>query len=223
MSGIASLGFGFFPRSVPIRYALALTGIALSIGTSFMLGIASARDGFVAASFFGIGIGGLLTLLPIAWADYYGRASYGAIRGIALSVQVPGTGIWPAAIRDPAGLVRQLRTVVAVLRRIILPEHRRSAAGSPAVTVEPKHCRLSAPSEEAAMSLTNAPDPAIRQAVVRAGSGQRSAPDCPAQGAGSQADGRDRRARLNDLRCRRDGIPRRHGRAVVREHWLRPS
>jgi len=88
MSGIASLCFGFFPRSVPIRYALALTGIALSIGTSIMLGIASAHDGFVAASFFGIGIGGLLTLLPIAWADYYGRVSYGAIRGIALSVQV---------------------------------------------------------------------------------------------------------------------------------------
>src|SRR5690242_3786525 len=65
MSGIASLGFGLFPRSVPIRYALVLTAIALSIGTSIMLGIASAHDGFIAASFFGIGVGGLLTLLPI--------------------------------------------------------------------------------------------------------------------------------------------------------------
>jgi taurine-pyruvate aminotransferase len=54
-----------------------------------------------------------------------------------------------------------------MLRRIVLPEHRRSVAGSPAVTLEPKHCRLSTPSEEAEMSLTNAPDPAIRQAVVR--------------------------------------------------------
>jgi hypothetical protein len=34
------------------------------------------------------GTGGLLTLLPIACADYYGRVSYGAIGGIALSVQV---------------------------------------------------------------------------------------------------------------------------------------
>jgi cyanate permease len=71
-----------------------------------MLGIASARDGFVAASFFGIGIGGLLTLLPIAWADYYGRASYGAIRGIALSVQVLAQASGPllsGILRDWSG------------------------------------------------------------------------------------------------------------------------
>jgi cyanate permease len=30
----------------------------------------------------------MLTLLPVAWADYFGRANYGAIRGVALSVQV---------------------------------------------------------------------------------------------------------------------------------------
>jgi MFS transporter, OFA family, oxalate/formate antiporter len=106
MSGIASLGFGCFPRSVPIRYALVLTGIALSIGTSMMLGIASARDGFIAASIFGIGIGGLLTLLPIAWADYYGRVSYGAIHGIALSVQVLAQASGPllsGILRDWSG------------------------------------------------------------------------------------------------------------------------
>jgi cyanate permease len=106
MSGIASLCFGFFPRSVPIRYALVLTGIALSVGTSIMLDIASARDGFVAAAVFGIGIGGLMTLLPIAWADYYGRASYGAIRGIALSVQVLAQASGPllsGVLRDWSG------------------------------------------------------------------------------------------------------------------------
>ncbi len=73
MSGVASLGFGFFPRSLPIRYALALSGIALSVGTFVMLGVHSPRQGFVAGAIFGIGIGGLFTLLPIAWADYYGR------------------------------------------------------------------------------------------------------------------------------------------------------
>ncbi len=106
MSGIASLGFGFFPRSVPIRYALVLAGIALSIGTFVMLGVASARDGLLAGSIFGIGVGGLLTLLPIAWADYYGRASYGAIRGIALSVQVLAQASGPllsGILRDWSG------------------------------------------------------------------------------------------------------------------------
>jgi OFA family oxalate/formate antiporter-like MFS transporter len=118
MSGIASLGFGLFPRSVPIRYALVLTAIALSIGTSIMLGIASAHDGFIAASFFGIGVGGLLTLLPIAWADYYGRASYGAIRGIALSVQVLAQASGPllsGILRDWSGnYALSLRCFVAL-------------------------------------------------------------------------------------------------------------
>ena len=53
-----------------------------------MIGIASPLQGMVAAALFGIGIGGMLTLLPVAWADYFGRANYGAIRGLALSAQV---------------------------------------------------------------------------------------------------------------------------------------
>ena len=71
-----------------------------------MLGIASPRDGFVAGGIFGLGIGGLLTLLPIAWADYYGRTSYGAIRGIALSVQVMAQASGPllsGILRDWSG------------------------------------------------------------------------------------------------------------------------
>jgi cyanate permease len=106
MSGVASMGFGFFPRSLPIRYALALSGIALSVGTFVMLGVYSPRHGFVAGAIFGIGIGGLLTLLPIAWADYYGRVSYGAIRGIALSVQVLAQASGPllsGILRDWSG------------------------------------------------------------------------------------------------------------------------
>jgi MFS transporter, OFA family, oxalate/formate antiporter len=85
---------------------LTLTGIALSAGTFAMLGIATARDGYIAAGLFGIGVGGLLTLLPIAWADYYGRASYGAIRGIALSVQVLAQASGPllsGILRDWSG------------------------------------------------------------------------------------------------------------------------
>ncbi|HZU89615.1 MAG TPA: MFS transporter [Stellaceae bacterium] len=88
MSGLASALCGLLPRSLPIRYAMALGGIFLTIGCLSMIGIASARQGAVAAALFGLGIGGMLTLLPIAWADYFGRANYGAIRGLALPAQV---------------------------------------------------------------------------------------------------------------------------------------
>ena len=58
---------------------------------------------------FGFGIGGVLTLLPIAWADYFGRAHFGAIRGIALSAQVLAQAAGPllsGVLRDMTGNYR---------------------------------------------------------------------------------------------------------------------
>jgi cyanate permease len=48
----------------------------------------------------------VLTLLPVAWADYFGRANYGAIRGLALSAQVLAQATGPllsGALRDFTG------------------------------------------------------------------------------------------------------------------------
>jgi len=106
MSGVASLCFGLLPRRLPIRYSLVCTGTALGVGTAAMLRVATPFDGYLAAGLFGAGVGGLLTLLPIAWADYYGRASYGAIRGTALTVQVLAQASGPlisAVLRDRSG------------------------------------------------------------------------------------------------------------------------
>jgi MFS transporter, OFA family, oxalate/formate antiporter len=106
MSGIASAACGFMPRSLPIRYPMALGGVFLTIGCLAMIGIASPLQGMVAAALFGIGIGGMLTLLPVAWADYFGRANYGAIRGLALSAQVLAQASGPllsGVLRDWTG------------------------------------------------------------------------------------------------------------------------
>jgi OFA family oxalate/formate antiporter-like MFS transporter len=88
MSVLATIACGFLPRRWPIRFPLALIGLLLAVGTLLLPGVDTAVDGYLAAGSFGFGIGGILTLLPVAWADYFGRENYGAIRGIALSVQV---------------------------------------------------------------------------------------------------------------------------------------
>ena len=88
MSAIATIACGFLPRRWPIRFALALAGMLAAAGTLLMQGVNSAADGYLSAGLFGVGIGSVLTLLPVAWADYFGRANSGAIRGLALSVQV---------------------------------------------------------------------------------------------------------------------------------------
>jgi MFS family permease len=88
MSGVAAMACGFLPRRLPIRLPLALTGILLAAGALLMTAVASPGTGYLAAGLFGLGIGGVLTLLPVAWANYFGRENFGAIRGVALSVQV---------------------------------------------------------------------------------------------------------------------------------------
>ena len=106
MSGVGTLACAFAPRRLPIRFLLALAGGLISVGVFLMIGIADARDGFIAAGIYGFGIGGVLTLLPIAWADYFGRANFGAIRGVALSVQVIAQACGPlisGALRDLTG------------------------------------------------------------------------------------------------------------------------
>jgi MFS transporter, OFA family, oxalate/formate antiporter len=103
MSAVATVACALLPRSVPIRYPLAATGAILTLGVVLMLDIRSAGQGFLSASVFGFGIGAILTLVPIAWADYFGRTHFGAIRGIALSAQVLAQAAGPllsGALRD---------------------------------------------------------------------------------------------------------------------------
>lgn len=95
MSGIATIACGLLPRRLPIRFLLALASTMLAFGTLLMPGVASAADGYLAAGLYGVGIGGVLTLVPVVWADYFGRANYGAIRGLALSTQVLAQAIGP--------------------------------------------------------------------------------------------------------------------------------
>ena len=106
MSAAAVVACGFLPRRWPIRFPLALSSALIGAGTVLMPTVSSAAVGYLAAGLFGAGIGGVLVLLPVAWADYFGRANYGAIRGLALSVQVLAQATGPlisGAVYDWSG------------------------------------------------------------------------------------------------------------------------
>ncbi|HEX3883282.1 MAG TPA: MFS transporter [Stellaceae bacterium] len=105
-SALASIVCGLLPRRLPIRFPLAAIAGFLGAATIVMLAIHTAAEGFVGAALLGFGVGGILTLLPIAWADYFGRAHYGAIRSVALSAQVLAQATGPllsGALRDWTG------------------------------------------------------------------------------------------------------------------------
>jgi sugar phosphate permease len=118
MSGIASALCGLLPRQLPVRYPLALGAALMSGGCLAMISIASAAAGAGAAALFGLGVGAMLTLLPIAWADYFGRANYASIRGLALSAQVVAQAAGPllsGALHDlTRGYARSLECFAAL-------------------------------------------------------------------------------------------------------------
>ena len=86
-----------------------------------LIGVGSGRESaYLAAGLFGLGIGGIMTLLPVAWADYFGRESFGAIRGVALSVQVLAQAAGPllsGVLRDWSGDYTLSLTVFGALWR----------------------------------------------------------------------------------------------------------
>lgn len=118
LSALAGFAFGWVARRLPPGASLAIVGFVLAGGSSAMLAIHAAWQAYLAAALFGVGIGGLLTLLPIAWADFFGRRSFGAIRGAALSVQVTAQASGPlisGALRDWTGDYTLSLTVFAAL------------------------------------------------------------------------------------------------------------
>jgi MFS transporter, OFA family, oxalate/formate antiporter len=106
MSAVASFGIAFLPRRWPVRFAMSVSAVSLALGTFGLITVHAVENAYLAAGLFGLGIGGVMTLLPVAWADYFGRESFGAIRGVALSLQVLAQATGPllsGVLRDGTG------------------------------------------------------------------------------------------------------------------------
>ena len=82
-------------RRMPVRLMLAVSAMWVAGGV-FGIGFTEQLVwGIVFGFLFGAGVGGLHTLLRLAWADYYGRLHLGAIRGLTLPAQIGGQAIGP--------------------------------------------------------------------------------------------------------------------------------
>lgn len=105
-SGISGLAYGLVVRRIGVRPSLLVSALVM-IGAVFaMEALTNSAQAFLAATLFGVAIGGMFTILPVAWADFFGRESYGAIRGIALSIQVMAQASGPlisGVLRDVTG------------------------------------------------------------------------------------------------------------------------
>ena len=78
---VSKLFFGLLSERVEVRFCLMATFVGRGLGLLvLLLGTASERV-YVFALLYGLLGGAYATLIPIAWADYYGRSFLGTIRG----------------------------------------------------------------------------------------------------------------------------------------------
>jgi OFA family oxalate/formate antiporter-like MFS transporter len=112
----ASLCFGLL--RAPARVSLCAGALLMALGAALMHEVQGAALALTASIVFGTGIGALLTMLPVAWANYFGRAHFGAIRGFTLPAQVGGQALGPllaGGLRDLSGDYRTGLVLFAVL------------------------------------------------------------------------------------------------------------
>ena len=89
------MGWSIIGRRMPVRVMLSVSALWVAGGV-FGIGFTEQLVwGILFGFLFGAGVGGLHTLLRLAWADYYGRLHLGAIRGLTLPAQIGGQAIGP--------------------------------------------------------------------------------------------------------------------------------
>ena len=81
-TGFGSLFWGWLVERVPVRYTYA--GVALTMAVALMLFpmADTTIEALAVASMFGAAVGGILVVPVVAYADYFGRRSLSAIRGV---------------------------------------------------------------------------------------------------------------------------------------------
>ena len=80
--GIGGIVWGRVVEKIPARYVMAGVSLVMALASFLFIGTDTPIEALAYSALFGFGLGGMLTVPPVAYADYYGRASLGAIRGM---------------------------------------------------------------------------------------------------------------------------------------------
>ncbi len=79
--GIGGLVWGRVVEGCSPRCVMAAVALVMAAGSALFVGADTAAEALACSAVFGFGLGGMLTVPPVAYADYFGRRSLGAIRG----------------------------------------------------------------------------------------------------------------------------------------------
>ncbi len=80
---------------IPLRFLLCLAAFTAAAGTIGIVSSSTLVGGLPAALALGVAVGGFHLLLRLIYADYYGRAHLGSIRGLTIGAQIGGQVLGP--------------------------------------------------------------------------------------------------------------------------------
>ena len=95
--GLGSLAWGWIVERVPARHVLSMVAAVMTVGALLFMTASSTTQALLYSAFFGFGLGGMLSVPPVAYADYFGRRSLGTIRGVAEPLTSGGQAVGAVA------------------------------------------------------------------------------------------------------------------------------
>ena len=92
-TGIGGLGWGWIIERVPARFCYTLVAGIMAISSLLFMFSETGLQAIGISALFGISLGGMLVVPPVAIADYFGRTSMGSIRGFTEPFYTAGQAI----------------------------------------------------------------------------------------------------------------------------------
>ncbi len=81
-AAFGTLAWGWMSEKMPVRYVFAAVALLMAISVALFATVDTAAEAYGYAFLFGAAVGGIIVVPPVAYADYFGRQSLGAIRGV---------------------------------------------------------------------------------------------------------------------------------------------
>ena len=117
-TGVGSIFWGWLVDRVPVRFTYA--GVALMMAVALILFpmADTTVEALIVASIFGAAVGGILVVPVVAYADYFGRRSLSAIRGVTEPFVSLGQAIgalFSGIVYDVTGSYKDAFLVLSIL------------------------------------------------------------------------------------------------------------